>query len=94
MSVKLIHGDCIVEMRKLIDDRIKVDCIITSPPYNLNYRVRYGKYMSRGTGEKNNISLKYEQYSDDLPMDDYFKFQSECIDKCLELSDILSFFNS
>ena len=33
MSVKLINGDCIEEMRKLIDEGVKVDLILTDPPY-------------------------------------------------------------
>lgn len=34
MAVKLIHGDCIVEMQKLIDDGVQVDLTVTSPPYD------------------------------------------------------------
>ena len=30
---KLINGDCIEEMEKLIDDDIKVDMVLTDPPY-------------------------------------------------------------
>lgn len=30
---KLINGDCIKEMEKLIDDGVKVDLILTDPPY-------------------------------------------------------------
>ena len=33
MSYELIHGDCIEEMKKLIDDGVKVDLILTDPPY-------------------------------------------------------------
>ena len=33
MTVKLINGDCIEEMRKLIDEGVKVDLILTDPPY-------------------------------------------------------------
>lgn len=31
--MRLIHGDCLKEMDKLIDEKIKVDAIITDPPY-------------------------------------------------------------
>lgn len=37
MTVKLIHGDCIDEMQKLIDDGVKVDMVLTDPPYLMNY---------------------------------------------------------
>ena len=35
MSCTLIHGDCLVEMQKLIDDGVKVDLILTDPPYGI-----------------------------------------------------------
>lgn len=37
----IIHGDCIAKMREFDDETI--DCIVTSPPYNLN--ISYGKYQ-------------------------------------------------
>ena len=33
MTCTLIHGDCLEEMQKLIDDGVKVDCVLTDPPY-------------------------------------------------------------
>jgi len=33
MNYTLIQGDCITEMQKLIQDNIKVDLILTDPPY-------------------------------------------------------------
>ena len=38
MTCKLIHGDCLEEMKKLIDDGVKVDMICTDPPYLMNYK--------------------------------------------------------
>jgi len=35
--IKLINGDCIEEMQKLIDEGQKVDLILTDPPYLMNY---------------------------------------------------------
>ena len=32
-DMKLIHGDCLEEMDKLIEKGVKVDCILTDPPY-------------------------------------------------------------
>ena len=32
-DAKLINGDCIEEMQKLIDDGVKVDMVLTDPPY-------------------------------------------------------------
>lgn len=33
--VKLYNGDCIKYMQRMVDENIKVDKIITSPPYNI-----------------------------------------------------------
>lgn len=40
--IKLIHGDAIEVLNKLINDGIKIDAIITDPPYNVGYK--YNKY--------------------------------------------------
>ena len=37
---KLIHGDCLIQMRDLPDESI--DLVVTSPPYNLG--IKYNKY--------------------------------------------------
>lgn len=42
--MRLIHGDCLVEMDKLIAEGVKVDCIITDPPYNINFRPQRGTH--------------------------------------------------
>ena len=36
MTCTLIHGDCITEMQKLIDDGTTVDLVLIDPPYNIN----------------------------------------------------------
>ena len=50
----LIHGDCLNEMRKMPEKSI--DCIITSPPYNIGQmhsnRIRYGSYQGNDMHEK------------------------------------------
>ena len=33
MTCRLINGECIEEMQKLIDDGVKVDLVLTDPPY-------------------------------------------------------------
>lgn len=34
--MRLIQGDCLVEMQSLIEEGIQVDCILTDPPYNVS----------------------------------------------------------
>lgn len=41
LTCTLIHGDCINELQKLIKKGIKVDLIVTDPPYLMNY---YSKF--------------------------------------------------
>ena len=92
--IDLYNGDCLKVIPELINKGIKVDCIITSVPYNMNLRIHNGKYMSRW-GWKGNVgsfSNKYDNYKDDLPMDEYFKFQDEFIDKALQVTDLM-FYN-
>lgn len=36
MTCTLIHGDCLKEMKKLIDEDVKVDLVLTDPPYGTN----------------------------------------------------------
>ena len=46
--IKLIHGDCLEEMDKLIKQGVKVDAVITDPPYNIarknNFHTMKNKY--------------------------------------------------
>ena len=90
--MQLYQGDCL-EVMKQIPDK-SVDCIITSPPYNMNLRVMNGKYKSRATwsGHTKEFATKYSNYDDDMPMDEYFEWQKSFINLCLQKSDLL-FYN-
>lgn len=35
MTTQLIHGDCIEEMQKLSDNNVKVDLVLTDPPFDV-----------------------------------------------------------
>lgn len=93
-KVNLYNCDCLEILQQMIDQNKKVEAIITSPPYNMNLRIHSGRYMSRW-GWKGNVgafSTKYDNYKDDLPMDKYFEFQDEFIEKALQVTDLL-FYN-
>lgn len=92
--MKLINSNCLDVLQQMIDNKEKVDCIITSPPYNMNLRIMNGKYVSRCNNKNHLIefSNKYDNYRDDLPMDEYFKIQDEFIEKALQLTDLM-FYN-
>jgi len=46
MVTNIIYNENCLETLKKMDDK-SIDCVITSPPYNMNLRIRNGKYCSR-----------------------------------------------
>ena len=68
------------------------DLCFTSPPYNMNLRVNHkgDGYCSRQVTKE--LSTKYENFSDNLPMNKYEDFLTETISECLRVSK-LTFFN-
>lgn len=93
-NIELINDNCLSILDDFILKNRRVDCIITSPPYNMNLRIMKGKYISRcnNKNHKTEFSTKYENYNDDLSMEDYFNFQKEFIEKVLKVSDLI-FYN-
>jgi site-specific DNA-methyltransferase (adenine-specific)/modification methylase len=92
--MKLLNSNCLNILQEMIDNNEKVDCIITSPPYNCCLKVHNGRYISRWRwkGASGHFSNKYVNYKDDLPMGEYFKFQDEFISKALQVTDLI-FYN-
>jgi site-specific DNA-methyltransferase (adenine-specific)/modification methylase len=86
---KLYNDDCISVMNKLADD--SANLVFTSPPYNMGLRVRNGKYIKLSPSESI-IKNKYEQFSDDLYMDEYFDFTDQVLQELLRISPIV-FYN-
>lgn len=84
----LMLGDCLDRMKEIPDN--SVDLVLTSPPYNMNLRIRNGKYVSRQIVKE--LSTKYDDYDDNLPMDDYFNLLKNVVAECLRVSDLV-FFN-
>ena len=92
--IELYNDDCMNVLQKMIDEGKRVDAIITSPPYNMNLRIMHGKYVSRCRNKNHKIefSNKYDTYTDDMPMNDYFNFQDEFVSKALQVTDLM-FYN-
>jgi len=63
---------------------------ITSPPYNMNLRIRNGKYCSRQVVKE--LTTKYKNFSDNLPMEEYYEFNKEVINYLLQVSNLV-FYN-
>ncbi len=78
-KTKLIIGDCLPELKKLKDD--SVEHTITSPPYNMNLRIRKDKYCSRQITKE--FSTKYKGFNDNLPMNDYYEFHKDVLNELL-----------
>lgn len=91
---KIYNCDCLEGMRAMPD--ASVDAVVTSPPYNLCLRVRGDQYTHRTSGEER-AGLKVNKYtnglSDSLEMEDYFKWQCECIDEMMRVSTGMVFYN-
>ena len=86
---KVYLGDC-SDLIKRIKPK-SVDLIFTSPPYNMNLRIKYGQYLSRQLGE-NSFANKYEGYTDNLSMKDYCNWSVSVLEECLRVSK-LTFYN-
>ena len=65
--INFISGDCVEEMDKLIEEGVKVNKIITSPPYNI---IR-GNLDDRG----------YDKYNDDKTTDEYIDWTVNIFNK-------------
>ena len=87
-NIWLMQGDCLDRMKEIPDG--SADLVLTSHPYNMNLRIRNGKYCSRQIVKE--ISTKYVNYDDNLPMDDYFEFNKKVLLECLRISDLV-FYN-
>ena len=58
MSVRLINGDCIEEMRKLIDEGVQVDLILTDPPYGTVNGLKISGWKNQSTKWDNRLPTK------------------------------------
>lgn len=69
--MKLIHGDCLVEMKNIPDKGVNL--VITSPPYNVD--LGNNKYKKEG----------YKGYNDNLPYPKYLEFMRDTLTLCYSL---------
>ena len=77
-EVKLINGDCIDEMQKLIDDGVKVDLVLTDPPY--------GTVKGLTLDGWNDNSVEWDNT---LPTKEMF----DCCEKLLRMSGVCILFS-
>ena len=84
----IYNEDCLNALSKIEDN--SVDLVITSPPYNMNLRIRNGEYTSRQIVKE--FSSKYENFDDNLPIEKYYEFHSQVLKELLRVSDLI-FYN-
>ena len=89
MKTNVIYNeDCLKTLERLPDN--SVDIVITSPPYNMNLRIRKGEYTSRQIVKE--FSTKYDNFDDNLPIEKYYEFHSKVLKELLRVSDLI-FYN-
>ena len=81
---RFICGDTVNIMKQIPD--ASVDLIVTSPPYNLKNSTGNGMKDGRG-GKWSNAALinGYSHYDDNIPHDEYMKWQRECLTEMLRI---------
>jgi len=85
---KVYNESCLETLKRMKDG--SVDAIITSPPYNMNLRIRNGKYCSRQIVKE--LSTKYSNFDDNLPIDEYYELHLNILKELLRVSDMV-FYN-
>lgn len=84
---KIYNEDCLETLAKMEDN--SVDLIITSPPYNKGHYS--GKNRNNNSVHTWNSSktiggqLVYDLYEDDMPQEEYEKWQRKVLDECLRV---------
>ena len=90
----LIQGDCLTEMQKLIDDGIKVDLILTDPPYNVSAKNKTTKV--RELNGRKPMNYYYGEW-DNMERQEFLDFTKNWLNLCVNLlkegGAIVSFFS-
>lgn len=82
---KIYNEDCLKTLSRMKDDSI--DIVITSPPYNMNLRIRNGMYCSRQIVKE--FSTKYGSFPDNLPLEEYNRFHTKVLKELLRVSGLI-----
>ena len=79
---QLIQGDCLEEMDKLIDDGVKVDLVLTDPPY--------GTIKGLTLNNTKNFKKELVEWDNPIPIKPMF----ECCEQLLKQSRCCILFSS
>lgn len=74
----IIRGDCLSVMKRMPSG--SVGLIVTSPPYNLKNSTGNGMKDGRGGKWEHAALIRgYQEHSDNMPYDEYCKWQRKCL---------------
>ena len=85
---RIYNENCLDTLKRIPDNFINL--VITSPPYNKNLSIRYGKYCSRQIVKE--FSTKYEGFDDNMPIEEYYAFHLKVLRELLRTSGLI-FYN-
>lgn len=89
----MFHMDCLTGMKNMSDN--STDLVLTSPPYNMNLRISTrpdGSIRHHSRQVVKEISTKYQNFDDNLPMEDYFDFNRRALNEMLRAAPLV-FYN-
>lgn len=78
----IYNEDCLKTMKRMSNGA--VDMVLTSPPYNMNLRVRNNEYVSRQIVQE--FSTKYSGFSDNLPIEEFYATHHAILKELLRVS--------
>ena len=97
--MRLIQGDCLIEMQTLIDEGVQVDCILTDPPYNisqLNDNRDRSKMDSPIMRRKKPLNYDFGAW-DNMERQEFLDFTRDWYELCVQLlrdgGTFISFFS-
>ncbi len=85
---KIYNEDCLKTLSRIPSNF--VNYVINSPPYNMNLRIRDGKYCSRQIVKE--FSTKYSGFADNIPIEEYNAFHTNILTELLRVSRVI-FYN-
>jgi modification methylase bamHII len=85
---RIYNENCLDTLKRIPDNFINL--VVTSPPYNMNLRIRNGKYCSRQIVKE--FSTKYEGFDDNMPIEEYYAFHLKVLRELLRTSGLI-FYN-
>jgi DNA modification methylase len=77
---KIIEGDCIEEMKKMLDN--SVDAIVTDPPYSISNEVIITRGRNKMKFKGKDISHNFGEWDKFKSKEDFWKFTYSWLDEC------------